>query len=123
VLGVGRLAADIHGSEYDEFQVLAFECGALSAGDLDDNATRALVWRFSSAQLAALPAHVLAQLIRILIAGSCGDDDERSIIRIMESVPCSRRKEIMAHPGATFGDIDPNVPGAEWDTLEPLLRC
>ena len=61
------------------------------------------------------------RIINLLLYGPTGDDDERTILRILETSDCARRRNLVNAVGLNklLGDID----GDEWDRLVILLEA
>lgn len=123
-VGLNNLQSDIDGSEYDELQVLLGNCGIIRFSDWDDDATRLFVSRASCSQLNALSAQALHQLFRNLIDGSCGDDDEQAINKIMGCIDCGKIYQVMAMDGTRWDDFDDAIQGSEWTQFKSIVgRC
>ncbi len=124
-VGIGNLQSNIDGSEFDELQVILGSCGVINFSAWDDDATRLFVNRLNCPQINALSVNSLHQLFRNLIEGSCGDDDERAINKIMNCTSCEKIRAIMNINGTRWDDFDSAIQGSEWDDFERILssRC
>ncbi len=122
-VGRDNILDDIHGAEWDETMELMQKCGLVNLSAFDDDASRRLINIKSCDSLNAMSAADQRQLILNMFNGPTEDDDERAIIKLIECMPCARRKEIQGMSGTRFSDFDSDVHGSEWTKLEPLLKC
>lgn len=121
--GVDGLLAEFQGSEWDRLMLRLQQCGLVDFTDWDDDVTRQFINRSDCATLNALGLTDIRHLILNMFAGSTGDDDENAIIRLINCLPCERRRELMRMSGMSYDDFDDEVDGSEWDRLDGLLSC
>ena len=88
----------------------------------DDDASRLFINSNAPSTLSSLSLHDIATLIQNMFKGSCGDDDEQAIIRLLSCIDCGRVRQLVARPGFSVDDFDDNVDGAEWTRLKQLFR-
>jgi hypothetical protein len=62
------------------------------------------------------------QLVLNLFTGSCGDDDERAILKLLGCQSAQRLQQLVGMPRMSVDDFDDNVDGSEWDALEDLFH-
>ena len=117
-IGRGRLLDDIDGAEWDRLMIRLRECGLVSFGEWDDDATRLFVNEVDCSVIARLPEGDIRQLVLNLFDGFTGDDDERAILKIMNCLDCAQIRSLVRRGGMSAEDFDDEVDGEEWDTLE-----
>jgi hypothetical protein len=86
----------------------------------DDNA-RAAIAKMSTKDIIASSDATLRQLCFDLLDGPTGDDDENSLIKIVQALPADRVKKIVDH----FGGVEEfmgEFQGDEYDTLALRLQ-
>jgi hypothetical protein len=120
-VGVNSLLDAIDGEEWDRLVNVLTNCGIIGADRMDDDASRLFILHRSNAQLAQLPLGVVRQLILNMFSGSCGDDDEDSILRLLACQSGVRIHQLIAMPGTSVGAFDYNFDGDQWDDLETLF--
>jgi hypothetical protein len=120
-VGIGALLSAIDGDEWDRLVNRLADCGIIGVDKMDDDASRAFVRNRSDAQLAQLPLSTVRQLILNMFSGSCGDDDEDSILRLLNCQTGARIHQLIAMPGTEVGAFDYNFDGDQWDDLEMLF--
>jgi hypothetical protein len=117
--GLQDFMDEFQGSEFDKLVLRLHECGLLRFSDWDDDATRLFVFSLSKPKLMALSIGDIVTLCKNLFAGSCGDDDERAIIRLIQNQTNRRIKKVLEH--ISIDEFDDNVDGEEWDILGGIL--
>lgn len=120
-VGLNNLLSAIDGEEWDRLVNVLTNCGLIGVEKLDDDASRLFVQNRSNAQLGQLPIAVVWRLILNMFAGSCGDDDEDSILRLLRCQTGARIHQLIAMPGTSVGAFDYNFDGDQWDDLESLF--
>jgi len=125
LVGLGNLQSALDGSQFDDLQVMLGICGIINFSSWDDDATRVFVNHASCAQINALTAQNLHQLFRNLIEGSCGDDDENAINKIMQCTDCAKIHAVLAMSGTHWDDFDDAIQGSEWTAFKSIMnsRC
>ncbi len=58
-----------------------------------------------------------------MFSGSCGDDDEDAILKLLRCQSRTRLKELVTMPRMSVDDFDDNVDGDQWDDLEALFNA
>lgn len=120
-VGVDELIDNVDGEESARLLTLLVECGAIRFDEMDDDASREYVWTHDPAHLNALPIEQVRQLVLNMFSGSCGDDDEQAILRLLRAQSGARVHQLIAMAGMSVEDFDDNVDGDEWDELESLF--
>jgi hypothetical protein len=118
--GLNDFMDEFQGSEYDQLVVRLRQCGLLGFADWDDDASRLFINSSSQATLAALSIADIVQLCKNMFAGSCGDDDEQAIIRLLSFQDLCKVKTILMHH-ISINEFDDNVDGEEWNTLLGII--
>lgn len=121
--GVNTLLDEFQGPEEDRLMLRLKECDLVDFADWDDDVTRRFINRSDSATLNALSLNDIRHLILNMFEGSTGDDDENAIIKLIGSLPCERRQELMRMRDMSYEEFDDEVDGSEWRRLGGLLRC
>lgn len=119
--GLEDFMDEFQGAEWDTLVVRLRECGLLSFADWDDDASRLFITKNKKSTLAQLSITDIVQLCHNLFSGSCGDDDEKAIIRLISSQDLCKVKTILSIPYISFEEFDDNVDGEEWDKLSAIL--
>ena len=119
--GLEDFMDEFQGAEWDTLVVRLRECGLLSFADWDDDASRLFITKNKKSTLAQLSITDIVQLCHNLFSGSCGDDDENAIIRLISSQDLCKVKTILSIPYISFEEFDDNVDGEEWDKLSAIL--
>ena len=121
-VGLNRLLFDFDGAEWDRMMLLLRHHGLVGFQSWDDDASRLFINSNAPSTLSSLSLHDIATLIQNMFKGSCGDDDEQAIIRLLSCIDCGRVRQLVARPGFSVDDFDDNVDGAEWTRLKQLFR-
>jgi hypothetical protein len=121
-VGLNRLLFDFDGAEWDRLMQLLRHHGLVGFQSFDDDASRLFINSNAPSTLNSLSLHDIATLIQNMFKGSCGDDDEQAIIRLLSCIDCGRVRQLVARPGFSVDDFDDNVDGAEWARLKQLFR-
>lgn len=119
--GLEDFMGEFQGDEWDALVIRLRECGLLSFADWDDDASRRYITKSSKSALAKLSIPDIVQLCYNMFSGSCGDDDENAIIRLISSQDICKIKLIVKAPYISIDQFDDNVDGEEWDTLSAIL--
>ena len=101
--------------------------GGVGGHDTDDNAMEYVGMARSATAMATLTQPQRTRLIRDMISGICGDEEEQAIIELLSSCSPTMMTAIVTDLGS--GDaaagieyLDSGVDGAEWRTLTGVLR-
>lgn len=101
--------------------------GGLAGQATDDNAREYVKKAKAEGALGKLTQQQQAKLIRDMIAGSCGDEDEQAINDIITACGVSEMTELVkslgngsAKKGVDY--LDSGIDGAEWTACKILLR-
>lgn len=121
-IGVKRILSDFDGEEWDQLMLLLRHHGLVGFQDWDDDASRLFINTNNRSTLNSLSLNDICTLIRNMFSGSCGDDDEQAIIRLLSSIDCARVRQLVSLPGFNVDDFDDNVDGGEWTQLKQLFR-
>jgi hypothetical protein len=121
-VGLSNLQSDIDGPQYDELMILLGNCRIVRFDQWDDDASRLFVNRLSQIEINSLELSEIRQLILNMFRGSCGDDDENAINRIMNFLTRERLHSLIRMPGMSVSEFDDNVDGAEWRTLRTIFN-
>jgi hypothetical protein len=122
-VGVDDLLYNLDGAEWDRLVSLLAECGIIGIDQLDDDGSRHFINTHGCAQLGQMPLTSVRQLVLNLFSGSCGDDDENAILKLLRCQSRQRLQQLVAMPRMSVDDFDDNVDGGEWDQLEALFRA
>jgi hypothetical protein len=118
--GWETLADEFNGSEWNELMLRLQQCGVVNFAAWDDDTTRLFIQNSWPATLAILSIPDIVQLCQNLFSGSCGDDDEKAIIKLIKSQdPCKNTKIVTNH--ISLEEFDDNVDYSEWDDLCTIL--
>lgn len=101
--------------------------GGVFGHDTDDNAMEYVGMARNASAMATLTQAQRTRLIRDMISGVCGDDEEQAIIDLLSTCSPSMMTAIVTDLGggnAAEGIeyLDSGVDGAEWRTLKGVLR-
>ncbi|XXY17580.1 hypothetical protein WME88_56065 [Sorangium sp. So ce216] len=118
--GLEDFMDEFQGSEFDQLVLRLKECGLLNFSDWDDDATRLFIQNTSKAKLGALSINDIVTLCKNMFSGSCGDEDEAAIIRLISAQDLCKVKKILQSK-ISVDDFDDNVDGEEWDQLSTIL--
>lgn len=121
-IGIDNLIDEFQGSEWDRLMLRLQQCSLVDFGDWDDDATRLFINNSDCATLNALELSDIRQLTLNMFSGSTGDEDENAIIRLIQCLPCSKRRALTLRPDMSYDDFDDEVDGEEWDRLDQLFR-
>jgi hypothetical protein len=121
LVGVGELLYNLDGSEYDRLLTLLADCGIIGIGDLDDDGSRYFVNTHSCSHLGQLSMSTVRQLVLNMFSGSCGDDDEDAILKLLRCQSRERLHQLVSMPGTDVGEFDYNFDGSQWDDLEAFF--
>jgi hypothetical protein len=77
----------------------------------------------SAASVNRLALSSVRQLVLNLFSGSCGDDDEDAILKLLRCQSRQRLQQLVAMPRMSVDDFDDNVDGGQWDQLEALFNA
>jgi hypothetical protein len=122
-VGVGELLDNVDGSEWDRLVNLLADCGIIGIDQLDDDGSRLFVNTRSCSQLGQLSMSSVRQLVLNMFSGSCGDDDENAILKLLRCQSKERLHQLVSMPGTDVGRFDYNFDGSEWDDLESLFAA
>lgn len=123
-VGLNTLLWNFDGEEWDKLVILLRHHGMIGFQNWDDDASRLFINSNDPATLNSLAIHDICTLVRNMFSGSCSDDDELAILRLLSSIDCARVRQLVTFPGMSVDDFDDNVDGSEWDRLERLFqRC
>jgi hypothetical protein len=120
--GLDRILDNVDGEEWDQIMVLFANCGIVSFSSMDDDASRLFVNRLDCNALSLLSVSAIAQLIRNMFAGSCGDDDEDAILKLLRCLSGDTIRLLVREPGLSLEKFDYNFDGDQWDSLEVLFH-
>lgn len=118
-----RLLYDFDGDEFDQLIVRLQSCGLMQFSDFDDDATRVFINSNNCTVLSRLDLADMRTLLLSLFSGSTGDDDEAAIIKLIECLPLTIVRELMAMPNLSYSDFEEEVDGAEWRRLRTTLEA
>jgi hypothetical protein len=121
LVGVGELLYNIDGSEYERLLSLLADCGIIGVGDMNDDQSRYFVNTHSCSQLGQLSMSSVRQLVLNMFSGSCGDDDEDAILKLLRCQSRDRLHQLVGMPGTDVGKFDHNFDGDQWDDLEAFF--
>ena len=110
-------------TEWDRLVSLLAECNIIAIDQLDDDGSRQFINTHSCATLGQLALGSVRQLVLNLFSGSCGDDDEQAILKLLRCQSTQRLQQLVAMPGMSVDDFDDSVDGGEWDQLEALFNA
>lgn len=122
-VGLGELLSDVDGAEWDRLVNLLTDCGIIGMDQLDDDASRFFVNTRVCAQLSILPMPAVRQLVLNMFSGSCGDDDEDAILKLLRCQSTARLHELVSLSGTDVGEFDWNFDGSQWDDLESFFAA
>jgi hypothetical protein len=122
-VGLDRLLSNVDGAEWDRLVGLLADCRIISFDQMDDDASRLFVNNRRCQQLGALDIRHVRQLVLNMFSGSCGDDDEDAILKLLRCQDCPRLHQLVAMSGTKVGDFDYNFDGDQWDDLEALFAA
>jgi hypothetical protein len=120
-VGVDKLLSDVDGAEWERLVNLLTDCGIIGFDQMDDNASRLFINNRSCSQLSQLKMPTVRQLVLNMFSGSCGDDDEDAILKLLSCQSGPRLHQLVAMPGTDVGEFDYNFDGDQWDDLEALF--
>jgi hypothetical protein len=122
-VGLDRLLDDIDGTEWDHLVVLLVKCGIIGFDRMDDDASRRFVNSHSCSQLGLLNMDSVRQLVLNMFSGSCGDDDEDAILKLLGCQSTPRLQQLVSMPGTDVGAFDDKFDGSQWDDLEAFFAA
>jgi hypothetical protein len=122
-VGLDRLLSDIDGTEWDQLVILLVKCGIIGFDRMDDDASRRFVNSHSCSQLGLLNMGSVRQLVLNMFSGSCGDDDEDAILKLLGCQSTPRLQQLVRMPGTDVGAFDYNFDGSQWDDLEAFFAA
>lgn len=122
-VGVSELLDNVDGSEWDRLVNLLTDCGIIGIDQMDDDASRLFVNTRSCSQLGQLSMSSVRQLVLNMFSGSCGDDDEDAILKLLRCQSKERLHQLVSMPGTDVGRFDYNFDGSQWDDLESLFAA
>jgi hypothetical protein len=122
-VGFGKLLSDIDGTDWDQLLNLLVECEIVGFDKMDDDASRRFVNSHSCSQLGVLNMGSVRQLVLNMFSGSCGDDDEDAILKLLGCQTTPRLQQLVAMPGTDVGAFDRNFDESQWDDLEALFAA
>jgi hypothetical protein len=101
--------------------------GGVAGHDTDDNAMEYVGMARSANAMATLTQTQRTRLIRDMVSGVCGDDEEQAIIDLLSTCSPSMMTAIVTDLGGGnaaegIDYLDSGVDGAEWRTLKEVLR-
>ncbi len=121
-IGVDLILDNVDGSDWDDLMVVFARCGIVNFTQMDDDASRVFVRVRSCEDLNSLPLDAIAQLVRNMFDGACGDEDERAILQIMRCLSDDALRRLVQLPGVGIGEFDYKFDGDNWDLLEVRFR-
>ncbi len=119
--GLSNFLDEFQGVEFDAVTVVLALKGMLKVSDWDDDATRLFINTVSTQVLAVAAVSTIVQLCRNMFEGSCGDEDENAILRLLKAQDLCKVKQVLKQ--ISFDEFDDNVDGSEWDKLSTLLNA
>lgn len=122
-VGLDRLLSDVDGEEWDEMVLILQKCRIVDFRVMDDDASRLFVGRANCSQLGALNIDSVHQLVLNMFAGSCGDDDEDAILKLLGCQSTAKVQQLVSMPGTDVGAFDYNFDGDQWDILEVFFAA
>lgn len=122
-VGLDRLLSDLDGREWDRLVVMLVDCGIIGFDKMDDDASRRFVNSHSCSQLGVLNMNSVRQLVLNMFSGSCGDDDEDAILKLLGCQSTPRLQQLVGMPGTDVGEFDYNFDGDQWDDLEAFFAA
>ncbi len=123
MVGLDWLLSDLDGREWDRLVVMLVDCGIIGFDKMDDDASRRFVSSHSCSQLGVLNIHSVRQLVLNRFSGSCGDDDEDAILKLLGCQSMQRLQQLVGMPGTGVGEFDYNFDGDQWDDLEAFFAA
>ncbi|MGL4173472.1 MAG: hypothetical protein ACRCTR_05280 [Actinomycetota bacterium] len=120
-VGLNALLDNLDGDEHDQLMLVLVECDIIGFGTMDDDASRLFVLTNRCPVLGSLPVSSVRQLVLNMFTGSCGDDDEDAILKLLQCQSTARLNALVNLSGTTVGDFDDNFDGEQWDFLESFL--
>lgn len=117
-----RLLSDFDGAEWDRLMLFLRHHGLVGFQNWDDDASRLFINTNTPSTLNSLSLNDIATLIHNMFQGSCGDDDEQAIIRLLTCIDCQRVRQLVSWRGFSVDDFDDNVDGAEWTRLKQVFQ-
>ena len=114
---------NLDGAEWDRLVSLLAECNIIAIDQLDDDGSRQFINTHSCATLGQLGARLRVRQPSSTCSDSCGDDDERAILKLLRCQSTQRLQQLVAMPGMSVDDFDDSVDGSEWDQLEALFNA
>ncbi len=121
--GLDKLLWSVDGEEWDEMVIILLKCGIINFAMMDDDASRLFVDRHTYAQLSHLHIEAVHQLVLNMFDGSCGDEDEDAILKLVGSQVAPKLQQLVSMPGTDVGAFDHNFDGEQWDRLEMLFAA
>lgn len=122
-VGLNWLLSDVDGENWDNLVNLLVECGIISFGQMDDDASRLFVGQHTCVQLSQLSLGSVHQLVLNMFSGSCGDDDEQAILKLIKCQSYSRLHTLVQMPGTDVAEFDWKFDGDEWDELDQVFSA
>lgn len=122
-VGLDELLYNVDGSEWDRLVILLTDCGIIGFDSMDDDASRLFVNTRSCSQLGQLTMSSVRQLVLNMFSGSCGDDDEDAILKLLRCQSRSRLHQLVGMPGTGVDRFDYNFDGDQWDDLEDFFAA
>ncbi|MCG8420469.1 MAG: DUF4157 domain-containing protein [Proteobacteria bacterium] len=101
--------------------------GGVAGHDTDDNAREYIAMAREQGAMSTLTRKQRYQLIRDLVPGVCGNDDERAIIRVLESASPADMTTVVKQLGGGSAEkgidyLDSGVDWSEWSELKRVMR-
>lgn len=122
-VGLKNLLSNIDGEEWDRLVIRLLKCGIISFDKFDDDASRKFVNDHDCSQLGILNMDSVRQLILNMFSGSCGDDDEDAILKLLSCQSTPRLQQLISMTGTDVGAFDYNFDGSQWDALEAFFAA
>jgi hypothetical protein len=122
-VGVGELLYNVDGSEWARLVNLLTDCGIIGLDQLDDDGSHLFVNTHSCSQLGQLSMWGVRQLVLHMFEGSCGDEDEDAILKLLRCQSRERLHQLVGMPDMDVGEFDHNFDGDQWDDLESFFAA
>lgn len=121
------IAGLFHGDDFPESELLAYlerldRVAAIEDYNESDNKARAIVrrWKRGDSRFLLTPARKIL-LIREMLSGFTGDDDEQAILDVLRGSPDAEFDQILASIGKST--LDSALQGEEQDQLDALVAA
>jgi hypothetical protein len=118
--GLEEFISEFQGDEYDRLALRMQEVGLMDFSDWDDEQAGRFALTANPSHLASMPIRDIVTLCRVLFDGSCGDDDEDAVIRLIRTQSNKKIAEILTQH-IHMDEFDDAVDGEQWDILSGIL--